>query len=84
MEIAFWTFIGIVLMLLVFAIVAGFSFNLISPHAAPSGIPAWELTGAVMAGILLALGALWWWWGRVMKDREDARRFADGGGAKRP
>jgi hypothetical protein len=84
LEIAFWTFLAIILLLLVFAIVAGFAFDLISPHLGPSNIPAWWLIGGVMGGILLALGALWWWWGRVMKDREEARRYADGEGSKRP
>jgi hypothetical protein len=35
------------------------------------------IIGGIIGIIVLAMGLLWWWWGRVLKDREQARRIAD-------
>ena len=77
LETALWTMVVIILLGLVFVILVWFVYHGLPGLPAVPRAYAWRVIWGVMGAIVLFMGVLWWWWGRVLKDREDARRYAD-------
>ncbi len=72
-----WAVLILLLLGLVFAILFGYVSHALPGFPAVAEDNVWPIVGGVMGGIVLLMAGLWWWWGRIMKDRADARRYAD-------
>lgn len=69
-EAALWTFLIIMLLVLVFVLMAAFMLHLVLRYLQ---IPASWLWLAVWAGmglVIVSLAALYFWWGSVLKERD--------------
>jgi hypothetical protein len=76
-EAAFWTFLIIMLLMLVFVLMVALMLYLLLKYPQ---IPASWLWPAVWTGmglVILLLLVLYFWWGSMLKDREEFNRLAN-------
>ncbi len=70
-----WTFVALMLLLFVFGYLVINVPPWLEQHPQYPMSWQWYIIGGIIGVIVLAMGLLWWWWGRVLKDREEARRI---------
>ena len=76
LETAMWTFVALCLLLFVLGYLILNVPSWLERHPQYPADWQWDIIWGIVGGIVLIMGLLWWWWGRVLKDREEARRIA--------
>lgn len=77
LETALWVFIAFGMLIFVLVLLIIFLPGWLDAHPQYPAEWFWYIIWGIIGAILLAMGLLWWWWGRVLKDRETARRIAE-------
>ncbi len=70
-EIALWTFVSIILLIIVFILMVAGMFYLTSRYPQIPSSWFWPIIWIVMGLIIVNLAGLLWWWGRALKAREE-------------
>ena len=75
-ETAFCTFLIIIMLIVVFAVLLGYTLYLLPKYPQIPFSWLWPIVWGGMGLVVVFLLALYLWWGWMMKDREELKRLA--------